>query len=136
MKLTVHLVHEADPRLIQRLDHIYTVFEHLQGQVAAVLSNQERIMATLDETLQAVNDESTQEDSIVVLLQQLREQIVGLTGGNLPPDVQAEVDAIFTKLQDNKTKLAAAIANTGSNPAPVPAPSPVATPLDPAGPAA
>lgn len=87
-------------------------------------------MATLDETLQAVNDESTQEDSIVTLLQQLREQITGLTSGNLPPDVQAKVDAIFTRLQDNKAKLAAAIANTGSNPAPAPAtdiPAPAGT---------
>lgn len=113
MPFRVHIVHEADPRLLMRLDAMHSAIERIEGQVTVVLKNQGVIMATLDETLQAVNDESTQEDSIVTLLQQLREQITGLTSGNLPPDVQAKVDAVFTKLQDNKAKLAAAI-NSGS----------------------
>lgn len=108
-----HVHHHAVPdrQTQQRLDLLLTLLE-------TVIANQEKIMATLDEVLAAVNDESTQEDSIVALLQQLREQIAGLTSGTLPPDVQAKVDAIFTGLQSNKAKLAAAVANTGSNPAP------------------
>lgn len=123
MKFRLHLVHEADPQLIRRLDWLYSQLERLHQQNATILSNQERIMATLDEVLTAVNDEASQEDSIVVLLGQLREQIAGLTSGNLPPDVQAKVDAVFTGLQANKAKLAAAIANTGTNPTPVTPPT-------------
>lgn len=131
MRLDIHHNYHADQTLQQRLDWLYGQLERLHGQVAHIISNQESIMATLDEVLQAVKDESTQEDSVVVLLQQLREQIAGLVAGNLPPDVQAKVDAVFTGLQANKAKLAGAIANTGPNPpapAPVPAPNPAPTP--------
>jgi uncharacterized protein YoxC len=119
MPLYVHLIHESDTWLRQRLDSLYT-------QNELIIHNQEAIMATLDQVLADVTNESAGIDSLGVLITQLGEQVKGLTSGNLPPYVQAKVDAIFTQAEANKAKINAAInAAPGSNPPTVAAPLPV-----------
>jgi len=69
-----------------------------------------RIMASLDETLAAVTAESTVDDSIIALLQGLAAQIAA---GGLSPADQAKVDAIFSQATANAAKVSAAVtANT------------------------
>lgn len=71
-------------------------------------------MATLDDTLAAVNAESTIDDSIIALLQGLEAQIAA---GGLSPADQAKVDQIFASAQANAAKVSAAVtANTPAAP--------------------
>lgn len=71
------------------------------------------IMATIDEVLADVQQESTLDDSIITLLQNIKAQLDALLAGNLPPEVQAKVDEIFAQVEANKQKVADAItANT------------------------
>jgi len=68
------------------------------------------IMATLDQILQDVNDESTKLDSLSTFIAGLKQQIAdALAGVTLPPAVQAQVDAIFAGAEANKAKVQAAL---------------------------
>lgn len=71
-------------------------------------------MATLDETLASVTDNSTVGDSAVALMASLKTRLdEALSGVTLPPAVQEKVDAIFQASEADKTKLQEAIlANT------------------------
>ena len=71
-------------------------------------------MASLDQTLSAVQAESTVDDSIIALLNGLAAQIAA---GGLSAADQAKVDAIFAAAQANSTKVSAAVtANTPAAP--------------------
>lgn len=78
-------------------------------------------MASLDQVLADVTDESTQLDSIAALITGLKKQVADAlaSAGTIPPDVQAKVDAIFTQAEANKTKIASAL-NANTAPAPTP----------------
>lgn len=73
-------------------------------------------MATLDEVLAEVTDESGRLDSIQALLDGIRQQLAdALAGTTLPTEVQAKVDAVFAGLTANKAKIDKAL-NTGAPP--------------------
>ena len=73
--------------------------------------------AGLDETLAAVQAESTVDDSIIALLTGIKAQLDAVLAGGLTADAQAKVDAIFAAAQANSTKVAAAVtANTPAAP--------------------
>lgn len=100
--------HEDDTKLTHAFMH--STLQALQ----AILHKLETIMATLDETLTAVQSESTVDDSIIALLNGLAAQIAA---GGLSPADQAKVDAIFAAAQQNSAKVAAAVtANTPAAP--------------------
>lgn len=69
---------------------------------------------TLDETLAAVQDEGTKEDSLIALVNGIEQQLKdALSGTTIPPAQQAKIDAIFDGLAANSAKVQAAIdANT------------------------
>lgn len=70
-------------------------------------------MASLDDTLAAVQAETTSENSIVALLVGIKKQLDAALGGALTPSQQMRVDAIFNQLTANKTILDNAVkANT------------------------
>ncbi len=110
MQLTVRLIHETDQRLWQRLDLLYIHTE-------SILTNQESLMATIKELVASVAAVKGKADSIGALITQLKEQITGLTNGNLPADVQAQVDQAFADAEAAKTELSAAVDNPGTAPA-------------------
>jgi hypothetical protein len=93
-----HIHHEDDSRVLQLL---------------------EKIMHTLDETLAAVNAETTADTSIIALLQGLQAQI---KAGGLSPADQAKVDAIFTTATANASSVNTALASGVTAPS---APAPV-----------
>lgn len=67
-------------------------------------------MATLDEVLASVADESTKIDSLSTFIAGLKQQIAdALAGVTLPPAVQAKVDAVFTAVEANKAKVVTAM---------------------------
>ena len=83
---------------------------------AALFDQRKEIMATLDETLAAVEKDTALSDGIVTLVAGLKKQLQEvLTGVTLPPAVQAKVDAVFQGVTANNDKVEAALlANTGT----------------------
>jgi ABC-type transporter Mla subunit MlaD len=83
----------------------------IERALAHIIHLLEKIMATLDDVLKDVTDESTAIDSISTLISGLRQQVAdALAGATLPAATQAKVDAIFTAAETNKTKIATALA--------------------------
>lgn len=90
----------------------------LRKLLGLILYQQEIIMATLDEVLAEVTDESTRLDSIQALIDGIKQQLAdALSGASLPNGVQAKVDAVFTGLTGNKAKIDKAL-NVGVEPPP------------------
>jgi glutamate-1-semialdehyde aminotransferase len=105
--------------VLQRLDQLAAAVSTLQATMVTQGAIQ---MATLDELLQDVSDESTQIDSLATLTAGLKQQLQdALSGANLPPAVQAKVDAVFAAVDANKGKVVDAInANTPAATPPTP----------------
>lgn len=74
---------------------------------------------TLDQVLADVQAESTVEDGLITLTTSIKAELnKALAGSGLSADDQAKVDAIFTAIESNKAKVAAAVtANTPAAPA-------------------
>lgn len=86
---------------------------HIRKTLADLSAKLEKIMATLDDTLAAVQAETTSENAIVALLVGIKKQLDAALGGQLTPSQQMRVDAIFNQLTANKTTLDNAVkANT------------------------
>jgi hypothetical protein len=86
-----------------------------------ILANQSLIISklnsmdnTIDDVLADVQQESTVEDSLVTLTTAMKAQLTAaLAGTTIPADVQAKIDLVFSGIEANKTKVAAAVtANT------------------------
>jgi hypothetical protein len=77
-----------------------------------------RIMATLDEVLAGVAELDTQEESLIVLLGNIKAQLDAiLASETIPPAAQAKIDALFTAVEHNKAQVVEAInANTPAEP--------------------
>ena len=80
---------------------------HADEDFIRIMELLEKIMASLDETLAAVNSETTADNSIIALLQGLQAQI---TAGGLSAADQAKVDAIFTAATANANAVNTALA--------------------------
>lgn len=117
VNVNINIRSMPDQTLTQFLSQM---FANVFQQLNALTQQGVKIMASLDQVVQDVTDESTLEDSIITLLTNVQAQLAAILAGNLPPDVQAKVDAVFASLEANKTKLAAAVA--ANTPAPPPAP--------------
>ena len=86
---------------------------HIRKSLADISAKLEKIMASLDDTLAAVQAETTSENAIVALLVGIKKQLDAALGGQLTPSQQMRVDAIFNQLTANKQTLDAAVkANT------------------------
>jgi hypothetical protein len=98
--------HAADGRLEQ----ILTIVKQLQVNTGA-------IMADLDAVLVLVSAEDTKLDSVIALIDGLKQQVAdALSGTTLPPAVQAKVDAIFSKATSNAAKISDALDENVPNP--------------------
>ena len=76
-------------------------------------------MATLDEVLAEVTDESARLDSIQALIDGIKQQLAdALAGTTLPPATQQKIDAVFAGLTGNKAKIDKAL-NANVEPPPV-----------------
>lgn len=73
----------------------------------------DHMATTLDDILSSVEEEDAVDDSIITLLNGIKEQLDAVIAGELTPAQQAKVDKIFTKVESSKAKVEAAIlANT------------------------
>ncbi len=117
MRFDIHHRIELGPEVRARIDE-------LSRKLDRILITQEAIMATLEQVLADVTDESTRLDSISALIDGLKQQVAdALAGTTLSPATQAKVDAIFAAAETNKAKIDKAL-NTG-------VPAPVVTPAAP-----
>lgn len=78
-------------------------------------------MASIDELVSTVNDQSTTIDSLVAFVKALEDQIGNI--GGIPPAVQAKIDAVFAQVNKNSQAIADAIDNNPDTPAPVEPPA-------------
>ncbi len=115
MKITI--IHEV---YLHQDDEVRPWEREVLRKLDLILSNQETIMATLDETLAAVTAEDSKVDSIIALLNGVEKQLADVLAGALPPAVQAKVDAIFAQATASAGKIDTAI--TANTPAAPPAP--------------
>jgi len=82
----------------------------LQRQNNIIISKLEAIVATLDQVLTDVTDESTRLDSISTLIAGLKQQVAdALSGATLSPAVQAKIDQVFQAAETNKGKIDTAL---------------------------
>lgn len=104
MHFHIHHHIELSPEVSARLDES-------ARKLNLIIQNQETIMASLDQILTDVTDESTAIDGISTLISGLKQQLAdALAGTTLPPATQAKVDAIFAAAEVNKGKIATALA--------------------------
>jgi hypothetical protein len=104
-----HFYHHHDPGL-------HEVKAEIAKLRDLIIRNQEALMATLDEVLAEVTDESGRLDSIQTLIDGIKQQLAdALSGAALPPAVQQKVDEVFAGLTANKAKIDTAL-NAGTPP--------------------
>jgi len=109
----------ADREILRRLSNIERQGDAILKQLGIVVTKENSIMASIDDVLTDVTAESTQLDGINTLISGIQAQLASaLSGTNVPPAVQTKIDAVFAQLQNNDTKIAAALnANTPASPA-------------------
>lgn len=66
-------------------------------------------MASLDEVLAAVAEQTTVVNGLAIVINDLEAQILAELGGQITPEQQAKIDAIFAGVNANKDAVAAAI---------------------------
>lgn len=105
---------------IQKLDLI-------NSKLDLILNKENTLMATLQNVVDAINAESTVDDSIIALLDGIVAELkfAQNSAGGIDP---ASLDAILTGIQANTTKIQAAITANTTPPAPV---TPPVTPVTP-----
>jgi len=80
---------------------------------SAIEEAKTHIMASIDDLISEVNDETTVTDSVVTLLNNIETQLKNALANSVPPAVAQKIDQAFATLKANKQKLADAItANT------------------------
>ena len=124
MKFEIHHYHH--PRDAE-------VAEMVQQLFGSILERLSEIMATLDQVLQDVSDQTTQITSLQALIMGIKQQLAdALSGASLPSGVQVKIDQIFQNLEANKSGLANALNN--GTPAAAVNPLIPATPVNPVNP--
>jgi len=103
------------------LREIHKKLDQILQAVKSQAVSEEIIMATLDQIIADVSDESTQIDGLSTLTAGLKQQVAdALAGTTLPAAVQAKVDAVFAGVEANKAKVVTAInTNTAAQAVPV-----------------
>jgi len=90
----------ADRRLLQGIDH----------KLDQLLSKEDELMATAQDVLDAVNDETTVEQGVITLLDKINAQLTDvkarLTAAGADP---AELDVVISQINTNKAALADAV---------------------------
>lgn len=79
----------------------------------------EKIMPTLDETLAKVTEQGDRLDSLLAFVSGLKKQLEEALAGQMTPEMQAKIDAIFTEAEENRAKIDEAL-NVNVPPPPTP----------------
>lgn len=90
----------------------------IERKIDLLTAKENAMDETLDQVLQDVQNESTVEDSLIALTTSIKTQLdAALANTSISASDQAKIDAIFTGIEANKTKLASAITTNTPVPA-------------------
>ena len=107
-KLSDHLVATAGP-LSSKLSAIAAAQSAQSEQLAALTTQGQTIMATLDDDVAAISAQTTVIASLGAFIQSLKDQITGGGVTGLTPAQQAQIDDIFANVTANNAAIAAAL---------------------------
>jgi hypothetical protein len=93
--------------------------DHLERRIVRLIT--EKIMPTIDETLAKVTESGDRLDSLLIYVGDLKKNLEEALAGQITPDMQAKIDAIFAEAEENRGKIDKAL-NTN---VPPPEPAPV-----------
>lgn len=84
---------------------------NLVAMMRSLNQKESAIMATLDDVLQEISDESSKIDSYEALFNGLQQQLTDAlkNSGTVTPAMQAQIDAVFNAAKQNSDKIDAAI---------------------------
>lgn len=107
MELTIHVYHHVvqtgDGPVMARLDSVISL-------LTAIGVKETKMAKTIDDLVTAVAAEKDEVASVKAFVVGIKQQLAdALSGANLPPAVQAKVDAVFAGMTENTTALADAI---------------------------
>jgi hypothetical protein len=113
VRLLARSGHPANPLAQLRRSRV-----RVERMLRLILTMETLIMATLDEVLADVTEETSIVDSVDAFIVGLKQQLAeALATENLKPETQAKIDTLFASVRSNKTKLATALtANTPAAP--------------------
>jgi len=95
-----HAPSHPDPDLQRELGQIFNA-------LTAILTNQVKIMATIDDVVSEVAAQSTVIDSLDTLLTNIAAQIAALKSTQTDPATAAKIDALATSVQANSDRISA-----------------------------
>jgi len=106
------------------VDHVIRVDPELMALLRSgtktlgqILKGNKQIMATLDELIGKVDEQTGQVASMKTFIAGLEQAVKdALSGVNLPPAVQAKVDKVFGDVSKNTDEIVAAIDNNPDTP--------------------
>jgi len=95
----------------QETHTIINMLSHMSNRLTQIENKVNKMSATIDDILKAVEQERTLEASLITLVNGLQQQLHdALAGVTLPPAVQAKLDAALQNINANSTALSTAIA--------------------------
>lgn len=113
MRIDIHIHHEHGDDLESKVEKAIELIKQTLVKLDEIKILEIKEMATLDQIVSDVAEESTQIDGLSTLTAGLKAQLDAVLAGALTPAQQAQVDAIFSAVEANKAKVVAAInANT------------------------
>lgn len=80
-----------------------------RGQQHEIGRQLEKIMAKLEDLLDAVASQQTQIDSLIALTEGLHKQVIAAMGSTITPSQQMRIDQVFAQVGDNADDIAAAL---------------------------
>jgi hypothetical protein len=103
-------LNSIETKLDLALEFIQGIGQGLERTINLV-GKEERYMSTMQDVLNDIAAETTLEQGLMTLVNNLQAQIKSITAAaGIPSDVQSDIDAAFTDLEANKTALAASLA--------------------------
>lgn len=91
--------------------HVYVHNDEFVELAKLLIDIRNEIMASIDQLAQEIADETTLIDGVSTLVSGLQQQLSdALSGAQIPPQVQAKIDAVFVAAEANKAKLTRALA--------------------------
>jgi uncharacterized coiled-coil protein SlyX len=85
---------------------VLSLVQGISTKLDLIIANQEKTMASIDDVISDIADETSTIAGLSTFIQGLKDAIAAQ---GLSPDVQAKIDRVFASVEANKATLAAAL---------------------------
>ena len=104
MPFAVHHYHHIvrDPETVRFQEETFGILRSLQQGLT-------KMAHTLDDTLALITAQGTKLDSLDAFVDGLRKEVASETAGQISPEIQAKIDAVFDRASANTDKIDAAL---------------------------